>query len=63
MAITKHETIVGDPLKIELLPLLRAMQLCSSLGIHSLVMESDSMLAIKALIEGEESITYRNHLL
>lgn len=63
MAATKLEIMVGDPLEFELLAILRGLQICLPLGLRNLEVESDSLLAVKALHDGDESIASYSHLL
>lgn len=60
---TKPEAMASNPLEVELLAMFRGIQPCAPLGIYSLTMESDSMLAIKALAEGEDPLAHRSNLL
>ncbi|XP_042950614.1 uncharacterized protein LOC122282698 [Carya illinoinensis] len=48
-AASKSEPAIADPMEIELLAMLRGLQLCVSLGITSLQVESDSLLTVQEL--------------
>lgn len=55
MACSKIEQHSGDPLEIELLALFRGVQVCVPVSIQRLRIKSDSLLAVQAVDEGEES--------
>lgn len=57
MAATKSEDLMDEPVAVELLAIFRGLQLCVPLGIPHLIVESDSLLPIQAVHEGE---TYSN---
>lgn len=62
MPTTKREEHRSNPLEIELLAIFCG-QLCVPLGIHTLVVESDSLLAIRAVTEGENSCMQYSNIL
>lgn len=55
MAATKLEELIEEPLAVELLAIFWGLQLCVPLGILDLILESDYLLAIQVVREGEES--------
>lgn len=55
MACSKIEDYTDDPLEIELLAIFCRLQICLPLGIYCLRVESDSLLAIEAVIKEEDS--------
>ncbi|KAF5443149.1 hypothetical protein F2P56_035733 [Juglans regia] len=55
LAVSKKGHAVNDPPDVELLAMLRGLQLCIPLGIEELILESDSLLMITQLQEKEES--------
>lgn len=57
MATSKAEVEVFAPEDIELLAVFRALQLCISVGIKKLVIESDCLLMIRDLQVSTESST------
>lgn len=63
MEATKPKIMVGDRLRNELLAILRGLQLCIPLGLRTLEVESDSLLALNALKEGDELLVSYSHLL
>lgn len=63
MASTKLEEHRSNSLEIELLAIFRGLILCVPLGIHSLVIESDSLLAIQAISDRENSCIQYGHLI
>lgn len=63
MASMKVEEQRSDPLEIELLAIFRELQLRVSFDIHSLVIESDSLLAIQVINDGENSCIQYGHLI
>lgn len=58
MAETKPEELMDDPLVVELLTIFWGLQLCVSLGISKLIVESDSLLAIRVVHEVDESYVH-----
>ncbi|KAG6620210.1 hypothetical protein I3842_Q075500 [Carya illinoinensis] len=54
---SKSEPTIADPLEIELLAILRGLQLCVSLGIIALKVEYDSLLAVQELEKEGNSTT------
>ncbi|XP_042964633.1 uncharacterized protein LOC122298853 [Carya illinoinensis] len=48
-ATRKKENDVSDPIEIELLVILRGVQLCIHRGINNLVIESDSLIMIQTI--------------
>lgn len=62
MLATKVEEHTGDPLEIELLALFWVLQLCF-LRIQRFVVESDSILAIQAMEQGESSCAQYSNLI
>lgn len=63
MVSTKPKVPIIDLLEVELLALLRGMHICAALGIPNIMVESDSLLAIQAIKEGENSYVFNSHLL
>lgn len=58
MVVTKLEQKSNDPLEVEFMAIFRGLQLFVPLGISNIIVESDSQLAIQALIEGENSLEH-----
>ncbi|KAF5477566.1 hypothetical protein F2P56_004192 [Juglans regia] len=56
----EHESI--DPMEVELVALLRGLQLCLLLGIHDLEVESDALLVVQELTKEEESMSIWENL-
>lgn len=56
MAATTPEPHYNDPLEVELLAIFRGLQLCILMGLQTLIVESDSQLAIQAIREGETAL-------
>ncbi|KAF5450764.1 hypothetical protein F2P56_031091 [Juglans regia] len=54
---TKPEHEIIDHMEVELLAVLRGLQLCLPLGIHDLQVESDALLVVQELTKGEESMS------
>lgn len=46
MAASKVENAVNDPKAIELLAILRGLQLCANMGIQKLIIKSDCLLVV-----------------
>lgn len=63
MAATKSGDFLENPLDVELLAIFRSLKLCVPLGIPNLIVENDSLLAIKAAQEGEESCILQSNLI
>ncbi|KAF5447115.1 hypothetical protein F2P56_032687 [Juglans regia] len=55
LAASKKEYAVNDLAKVELLAMLRGLQLCLPVGIEELILESDSLMMATQLEEEEES--------
>lgn len=58
MAATKLEQQSNDPLEVEFMAIFHGLQLFVPQGISNIIVESDSQLAIQALIEGENSLEH-----
>lgn len=56
MVVTKLEKQSSDLLEVEFMAIFQGQQLCVPLGISKISVESDSQLAIQALMEGEISL-------
>lgn len=54
MVATSPEQLLHTPFDIEFLAMFRGIQLCLNMGIGKLLVESDCLLAVKALMDGEE---------
>ncbi|KAF5444777.1 hypothetical protein F2P56_033882 [Juglans regia] len=54
LTASKKEKEVNDPAEVELLAMLRGLQLCPPLGIEELIMESDSLLMVTQVQAVEE---------
>ncbi|XP_042939414.1 uncharacterized protein LOC122274444 [Carya illinoinensis] len=52
---SKKENGVTDPMEVELLAILRGLQLCILMGIPDLVIESDSLMLVEELNNSSES--------
>lgn len=55
MATTNPEQCFNTPLKVEFLAIFRGLQLYVPLSIQTLIVESDSFLAVQVIQEEEES--------
>lgn len=63
MAATKLEMHLSNPLEVKFLAIFQGLQVCLLLGIQSIIVESDSLLAVQALGKGVESYASYNNLL
>lgn len=55
LSANKKEQGVNDPVEVELMAMLRGLQLCPPLGIKVLILESDSLVKVTQLQQEEES--------
>ncbi|XP_042944649.1 uncharacterized protein LOC122278535 [Carya illinoinensis] len=63
LAVCKKEPEFSDPMEVELLAILRGLQLCIPLGIGELIVETDSMLSVRALTAEGESMSPHGNLI
>lgn len=63
MTASKIENEVNDLSETELLAVFQGLQLCAHLDIPELIVESDSLLSVKAIREGGDSLTVMSNLL
>ncbi|XP_042954614.1 uncharacterized protein LOC122291030 [Carya illinoinensis] len=63
LAACKKEPEFSDPMEVELLAILRGLQLCIPLGIGELIVETDSMLSVRALTAEGESMSPHGNLI
>lgn len=63
MFASKKEHEVKDPTKIELLAIFWGLQLCSPLGLHELIIESDSLLMVKELQNAKDTLSLLGNLI
>ncbi|XP_041009382.1 uncharacterized protein LOC121253436 [Juglans microcarpa x Juglans regia] len=54
LSASGRESVVQDPIEIELLTILRGLQLCIPMGIPELIVESDSLLSVQAIQSMED---------
>ncbi|XP_042952128.1 uncharacterized protein LOC122289214 [Carya illinoinensis] len=57
MAVSKRESAVGDATSIEMLAILKGLQLTLHLGIQHLIIESDALTLVKEMHKTEPSMT------
>ncbi|KAF5442998.1 hypothetical protein F2P56_035595 [Juglans regia] len=55
LSVSMKEQAIMDPMDIELLTILRGLQLCIPLGLQVLYIESDSLLSVTAVTTSEVS--------
>lgn len=63
MAATLPEQLFNSPLEVELIAIFRRLQLCLPLGILSLMVESDSLVAVHVIQEGETALAHHRTIL
>ncbi|XP_042974648.1 uncharacterized protein LOC122306281 [Carya illinoinensis] len=57
MSVSKREHEVNNAIRIKMLAILRGLQLSAHLGIHHLIVESDSLILVQELQESEPSMS------
>ncbi|XP_042944742.1 uncharacterized protein LOC122278629 [Carya illinoinensis] len=63
LVVCHKEPEFSDPMEVELLAILRGLQLCIPLGINELIVETDSMLSVRALTTEGESMSPHGNLI
>ncbi|KAG2717700.1 hypothetical protein I3760_03G188300 [Carya illinoinensis] len=63
LAASKKESMVNDPAEVELLAMLRGLQLVLPLGIEELIIESDSLVMVTQLQQEDESWSVLGNLI
>ncbi|KAF5445709.1 hypothetical protein F2P56_034740 [Juglans regia] len=63
MSVSRKENEVQDSMEIELLAILRGMQLCFPMGIPELIVETDSLLSVQALQSQDELMSMQGNLI
>ncbi|XP_042954609.1 uncharacterized protein LOC122291024 [Carya illinoinensis] len=63
LAACHKEPEFSDPMEVELLAILRGLQICVPLGINDLIVETDSMLSVRALTTEGESMSPHGNLI
>ncbi|XP_041024508.1 uncharacterized protein LOC121265073 [Juglans microcarpa x Juglans regia] len=58
-----RENFVQDPIEIELLAILRGLQLCIPMDIPELIVESDSLLSVQAIQSMEDPMSMQGNLI
>lgn len=62
MAESKKENGVNDSMEVELLAILKGLQICILIGIYELIIESDSLFIVNELLEIGESRSLRGNI-
>lgn len=62
MLASRKEDEVNDLMEIELLAILRGLKLCVPLGLHVLVVESDSLLIVNELLDAGQNLSLLGNL-
>ncbi|XP_042958205.1 uncharacterized protein LOC122293812 [Carya illinoinensis] len=63
VTVSKAEHELNEPELVELLAMLRGLQFSLHLGLSKIVLESDSLLMLKALSTNEDSLSIQGNLL
>lgn len=63
MAVIEREEHTTEPMEVELLTIFRGLQQCFRLGIQSIIIESDTLLAVQAINDGEDSCAQHSNLI
>lgn len=56
LSTSKKESEVNDPLKVEMLAIFRALQICIPLDLNELLIESDSLIMVNEILTEGESV-------
>ncbi|KAF5465179.1 hypothetical protein F2P56_015208 [Juglans regia] len=63
LSTSGREIVVQDPIEVELLVILRGLQLCIPMGISKLIVESDSLLSVQAIQNMKEPMSMQGNLI
>ncbi|KAF5450240.1 hypothetical protein F2P56_030607 [Juglans regia] len=63
LSASGRESVVQDPIEIELLAILRGLQLCIPMGIPELIVEFDYLLSIQAIQSMEDPMSMQGNLI
>ncbi|XP_042939527.1 uncharacterized protein LOC122274566 [Carya illinoinensis] len=63
MATCNKEPEFSEPMEVELLAILRGLQLCVPMGINDLIVEIDSLLSVNAIVAEGEFISTSGNLI